>query len=165
MNSLHFILEQFKSKPMGPLPTSDDWAAFESVIARSVPADFKQIIERTGGANMGQCSLRNPAEQSNITLSLTEAALKREHIIWNDIVSKMMGVTWFPEPSGLIQLAHVDSVSFMLSYRGDSIVICDRLAWETFETNMVFSDLIWALFTDRSQYDDLGRDEGLERGI
>jgi hypothetical protein len=141
---------------MGPVPTGDDWTAFESAAGRPVPEDYKQIVERTGGANMGRCYLRNPAERTNIALALTEAALKREHIVWNDIVSEMMGVTWFPEPSGLIQLAHVDSVSFMLSYSGDNIIICDRSAWETFETNLIFSDLIWALFTDRHQYDELG---------
>lgn len=141
---------------MGPVPTADDWATFESAIGRPIPEDFKQIVQHTGAANMGRCYLRNPAERTNIALTLNEAALKREHIVWNDIVSEMMGVTWFPEPSGLIQLAHVGSVSFMLSHSGDSIFICDRSVWETFETNMIFSDLIWSLFTDRSQFGELG---------
>lgn len=44
----------------------------------------------------------------------------------------------------------------MLSCRGDSIVICDRGSWETFDTNLIFSDLIWSLFTNRTQYDELG---------
>ena len=156
MNSLTSILEQFKSNPAGSLPIADDWSIFEAAVGRSVPDDFRQIVEHTGGANMGCCYLRSPAERNNIALALTEVALKREHIVWNDIVSEMMGVTWFPEPGGLIQIAHVGGVSFMLSYRGDSIVICDRGSWETFETNLSFSDLIWSLFTDRTQYDELG---------
>lgn len=89
-------------------------------------------------------------------MALTEAAMKREHIVWNDIYSEMMGATLFPEPGGLIQLAHVESISFMLSDRGNNMVICDRGSWETFETNLIFSDLIWSLFTNRTQYDELG---------
>jgi hypothetical protein len=156
MDSLSLILERFKAKPIGPVPTGDDWIAFEAAAGRPVPEDFKQIVEHTGGANMGRCYLRNPAERTNIALALTEAALKREHIVWNDIVLEMMGATWFPEPSGLIQLAHFDGVSFMLGYSADNIIICDRSAWEIFESKLTFSDLIWTLFTDRSQYVEFG---------
>ena len=156
MNSLTLILEYFKSEPIGPLPTENDWFIFEAAVGRSVPDDFKRIVERTGGTSMGCCYLRNPAEDNNIALALTESALKREHVVWNDILSEMMGVTLFPEPDGLIQLAHFEAVSFMLSYSGDCITICDRGSWETFETNLIFSDLIWSLFTDRTQYDELG---------
>lgn len=156
MSSLTSILDQFESEPAGPQPTENDWSIFEAAVERSVPDDFKKIVEHTRGASMGWCCLRNPAERDNMAMALTMAAMKREHIVWNDIYSKMMGVTLFPEPGGLIQLAHVGSVSFMLSYHGDNIVICDRGGWEVFETGLVFSDLIWSLFTNRAQYDDLG---------
>ena len=156
MDSLSLILGLFKSKPSGPVPNAADWAVFESDVGRPVPEDFKRIVEYTGGARMGHCYLRNPAERNNNAVALTEAALKREYILWNDIVSKVMGVVWFPELSGLIQLAHADSVSFMLSDSGNNIVICDRSAWETFEVNMIFSDLIWSIFTDRRKYNNLG---------
>ena len=105
---------------------------------------------------MGCCYLRNPAERNNVSLALSEAALKREHIVWNDIVFDMMGVNLFPEPFGLIQLAHVGGVSFLLNYCDDGIVICDRSIWEISETGKLFSDLIWSIFTDRTQYGDLG---------
>jgi|GEM_PF-6928685 len=156
MNALNSILKRFKFKPSGPLPIVADWEKFEMEVGRSVPTDFKQLIEQTGSTSIGYCWLRNPAERENIGLALTKAALIREHILWNDIVFKMMGVRLFPEPDGLIQLAHIDSISFMLSYQSDNIVICDRGSWEIFESNLIFTDLILSLFTDRTQYDDLG---------
>lgn len=156
MNSLELILSRFETDPTGPIPTLVDWKEFEKGVGRSVPEDYMKIVEHTGGESMGCCWLRNPAERNNVNLALSVPALHREHIIWNDIVEEMIGVTWFPEPDGLIQLARVDRIFFMLNTRGDDIVICDTSLWKVHQTKLLFSDLIWSLFKDRNLYDELG---------
>ena len=121
-----------------------------------MPEDYKRIVEHTGGAYMGCCLLRNPAERTNMYVTLSVAALHREHILWNEMTMERMGVSWFPESEGLIQLAMVNRTFFMLSSDGDTIVICDCGSWETFGSNLSFSELMWSLFQDRNQLDGLG---------
>jgi hypothetical protein len=159
MNSsaLKKILESFQGNPVGPVPTSHDWEVIEKAIDRTIPPDYKAIVEHTGGSSMGRCTLRNPAPQDNIYVALSHAALSRVHLLWNEMVTEELQIELYPEPAGWIQLAVVDRNYFMLKPEGDEIVIVSISGWEVIETGVTFSELMWSMFLDRELYDGLGR--------
>lgn len=72
------------------------------------------------------------------------------------MAKEMLGVELYPELGGLIQLAYMDRVFFMIKSSGDHIVVVDLGAWEIHETTMCFSDLILRLFEERSLFQSLG---------
>lgn len=158
MNSsaLNEILGSFQGAPAGPVPTSQDWEIIEKAIGRSIPSDYKAIVEHTGGSSMGRCTLRNPAPQDNIYVALSHAALSRVHLLWSEMLTEELQIELYPEPAGWIQLAVVDRNYFMLKPEGDEIVMVSISGWEVIETGMTFSELIRSMFLNRELYDGLG---------
>lgn len=155
-SSLGSILRLFTGKPVGPVPQAKDWVAIESVIQRSIPGDYKAIVEHTGGESIGCCFIRNPAEQNNIFVALSRAALEREHILMGEIAMEKVGIALYPEPNGWVQLARKDQVYFMLKPEGDDIAIVDLSGWEVYEPRLTFSELMWTMFNDRKLFGGLG---------
>jgi hypothetical protein len=153
-NALELILNNFKGSTQAVIPDSSDWIRCESELGRSIPEDYKTIINKTGAHSMGRCMLRNPALTSHFSLSRN--ALLREQLIFGQMAKEMLDIVFYPEIGGWIQLAYVDRELFMLKPTGEAIVWVSLSGWETIETNMTFSEFIWTIFENRHLYGDLG---------
>jgi hypothetical protein len=82
--------------------------------------------------------------------------LIREELIFGNMAKEMLNLDFYPEIGGWIQLAHSDKNFFMLRPTGDDIMLVSLSGWEVFETKLSFTELIWALFEDRTLYGELG---------
>ena len=155
-DALAEILSRYSGKPKGPVPTAGDWKGIEKLIGRPIPADFKAILEHTGGEVMGHCWMRNPAVQDNIYIALSHAGLMRMQVLVGEVVLEELRIALYPEIGGWIELAKIDSTLLMLKPEGDDIAILSFDDWEIFETGMTFAELMWAMFNDRDRYSELG---------
>lgn len=155
-DALAEILSRYTGKPKGPVPTLADWQGIEKLIGRPIPADFKAILERTGGEVMGHCWMRNPAEKDNIYIALSHAALMRDQALEGEVALEEFRIALYPEVGGWVQIARIDRNWLMLKPEGDDIAIVSFSGWEIFETDLTFAELMWTMFNERSLYDELG---------
>jgi hypothetical protein len=155
-DALDEILSRYSGTPKGPVPTAEDWMSIEMLIGRPIPADFKAILQRTGGEAIGRCWMRNPAEKDNIYIALSHAALMRLQVLEGEVALEEFRIALYPEIGGWVQLASIDRNWLMLKPEGDDIAIVDFSGWEIHESGMTFAELMWAMFSDRTLYDELG---------
>lgn len=156
-SALDDVLRSYDSRaPLGKVPSAINWSDVEIALGRSIPDDFKKIVQRTGGCPMGACYLRNPAEVDNIFISLSHGGLMLVYSQVGNIARERLGVVLYPEPGGLLSIAFVDSTYFCIEGEKDEIVILDLLGAGVCHTGLRFADLMMTMFTDRDLYDGLG---------
>jgi hypothetical protein len=139
--------------PEVPMET---WIDLEGEIGSSLPSDFKRLVEIGKGRQVGHCYLRHPAASNGEPFSLSVRSLQKIYAEFGSKAKSEIGVSYFPEPDGLIQLAYMDLEHFMIRPDGDDICIVSFSGWEIIETGRPISQLLWDCYHDRSLFDGLG---------
>ena len=153
-HALDSILSHYHGETYGTPPQPADWARAEEELGREIPQDYKTLLNKTGAYSLGHCFLRSPTENERIALSRAE--LTREELIFGEMAREMLNLDFYPEIGGWIQLARADREFFMLRPTGDDIMLVSLSLWKVFETKLSFTELIAAVFADRTLYDNLG---------
>ncbi len=146
----------YRGTPWGPVPTNNDWADIENQLGREMPGDIRALIRRTGGCPMGHCYVRNPAEKKNRNLMFSHGALMQMHDLDGPMLRQRHGICLYPDIGGYVTFANINTVNISLKPAEDSCTVLHLGAGLVYETDLLFTEFIWEIFTDRAAYNGLG---------
>lgn len=108
-------------------PNAEDWVRVEKEIGVSLPNDYKALVSAVGEGYFGfGIYLLSPTSSSSYVRLSHEALVAYPEPIRN--IEADLGLSFYPEPDGLIRIGGIDRQDFLLKCEGGRAV-SSTLVW------------------------------------